>query len=90
MQPSGKQTAVLSVSQLNRQSKELLETYLHNVQVTGEISNLSRPASGHWYFTLKDQRAQVRCAMFKSRTQYLKFIPKEGEQVLINASVGLY
>jgi len=81
---------VLSVSQLNRQSKELLETYLHNVQVTGEISNLSRPASGHWYFTLKDQKAQVRCAMFKSRTQYLKFIPKEGEQVLINASVGLY
>lgn len=90
MQQTGKHTAVLSVSQLNRQSKELLETYLHNVQVTGEISNLSRPASGHWYFTLKDQRAQVRCAMFKSRTQYLNFIPKEGEQVLINASVGLY
>ena len=90
MQPKGKQTAVLSVSQLNRQSKELLETYLHNVQVTGEISNLSRPASGHWYITLKDQRAQVRCAMFRSRTQYLKFVPKEGEQVLINASVGLY
>lgn len=83
-------SSVLTVSQLNRQSKELLETYLHNVQVTGEISNLARPASGHWYFTLKDQRAQVRCAMFKSRTQYLKFIPKEGEQVLISASVGLY
>lgn len=81
---------ILSVSQLNRQSKELLETYLHNVQVTGEISNLARPASGHWYFTLKDQRAQVRCAMFKSRTQYLKFVPQEGEQVIINASVGLY
>jgi len=90
MQNSGTKPTVLSVSQLNRQSKELLETYLHNVQVSGEISNLSRPASGHWYFTLKDQKAQVRCAMFKSRTQYLKFIPKEGEQVLINASVGLY
>lgn len=84
------QQAILTVSQLNRQSKELLETYLHNVQVTGEISNLARPASGHWYFTLKDQRAQVRCAMFKSRTQYLKFVPQEGEQVVINASVGLY
>jgi exodeoxyribonuclease VII large subunit len=60
------------------------------LSVSGEISNLSRPASGHWYFTLKDQRAQVRCAMFKSRTQYLKFVPKEGEQVLINATVGLY
>ncbi len=81
---------VLSVSQLNRQSKELLETYLHRVQVTGEISNLARPSSGHWYFTLKDQRAQVRCAMFKSRTQYLKFIPKEGEQVVVTASVSLY
>lgn len=90
MQKTGSKPTVLSVSQLNRQSKELLETYLHNVQVSGEISNLSRPASGHWYFTLKDQRAQVRCAMFKSRTQYLKFVPKEGEQVLINASVGLY
>lgn len=81
---------VLSVSQLNRQSKELLETYLHRVQVTGEISNLARPSSGHWYFTLKDQRAQVRCAMFKSRTQYLKFIPKEGKQVVVTASVSLY
>ncbi|MFT6154087.1 MAG: exodeoxyribonuclease VII large subunit, partial [Bermanella sp.] len=90
MQKTGNKPTVLSVSQLNRQSKELLETYLHNVQVSGEISNLSRPASGHWYFTLKDQRAQVRCAMFKSRTQYLKFVPKEGEQVLINATVGLY
>lgn len=81
---------IISVSQLNRQSKELLETYLHQVQVTGEISNLARPNSGHWYFTLKDQRAQVRCAMFKSRTQYLKFIPKEGEQVVVSASVSLY
>ena len=81
---------VFTVSQLNRQSKELLETYLHRVQVSGEISNLSRPNSGHWYFTLKDHRAQVRCAMFKSRSQSVKFVPKEGEQVLINASVSLY
>ena len=82
--------SIISVSQLNRQSKELLETYLHRVQVSGEISNLARPSSGHWYFTLKDQRAQVRCAMFKSRTQYLKFIPKAGEQVVVTASVSLY
>lgn len=81
---------ILSVSQLNRQSKELLETYLHKVQVTGEISNLARPSSGHWYFTLKDQRAQIRCAMFKSRTQYLKFLPKEGDQIVVTASVSLY
>ena len=81
---------VFTVSQLNRQSKELLETYLHRVQVSGEISNLARPNSGHWYFTLKDQRAQVRCAMFKSRSQYVQFAPKEGDQVLIHASVSLY
>ncbi|MEH6347014.1 MAG: exodeoxyribonuclease VII large subunit [Bermanella sp.] len=81
---------VFTVSQLNRQSKELLETYLHRVQVSGEISNLSRPNSGHWYFTLKDHRAQVRCAMFKSRSQNVQFVPKEGEQVLIHASVSLY
>lgn len=81
---------VLTVSQLNRQSKELLETYLHRIQVTGEISNLARPASGHWYFTLKDARAQVRCAMFKSRTLGTRFTPKEGDQVLIGASVSLY
>lgn len=81
---------IVTVSELNRQSKELLETYLHQVQVTGEISNLARPSSGHWYFTLKDQRAQIRCAMFKSRTQYLTFLPKEGDQVVVNASVSLY
>ncbi len=85
-----KDAAIFTVSQLNRQSKELLETYLHRVQVTGEISNLARPSSGHWYFTLKDSRAQVRCAMFKSRSQYVKFAPKEGEQVLIHAAVSLY
>lgn len=87
-QPSTKQ--VLTVSQLNRQSKELLETYLHRVQVTGEISNLARPSSGHWYFTLKDQRAQIRCAMFRSRSQYVKFAPKEGEQVLVSGAISLY
>ena len=81
---------VLTVSQLNRQSKELLETYLHQVQVTGEISNLARPASGHWYFTLKDSRAQIRCAMFRSRTQYVKFAPREGEQILVSGSISLY
>jgi len=83
-------TQPISVSQLNRQSKELLETYLHNVTVIGEISNLARPRSGHWYFSLKDERAQVRCAMFKSRTQFLNFMPKEGDQVVIYASVSLY
>ncbi len=81
---------VLTVSQLNRQSKELLETYLHRIQVSGEISNLARPSSGHWYFTLKDSRAQIRCAMFRSRSQYVKFAPREGEQVLVSGAISLY
>ena len=55
---------VLSVGQLNRLAKQLLEDHFPAVHVQGEISNLSQPASGHWYFTLKDQQAQVRCAMF--------------------------
>lgn len=91
MQPSSPSNQpVLTVSQLNRQSKELLETYLHRVQVTGEISNLARPSSGHWYFTLKDARAQIRCAMFRSRAQYVKFTPREGEQVLVSGAISLY
>lgn len=89
MQPE-QNTHIFTVSQLNRQAKELLETYLFKVQVVGEISNLARPASGHWYFTLKDANAQVRCAMFKGRSQYVRFNPKEGDQVMITAAVSLY
>ncbi|MCP5326035.1 MAG: exodeoxyribonuclease VII large subunit [Oceanospirillaceae bacterium] len=89
MQPE-QNTHIFTVSQLNRQAKELLETYLFKVQVIGEISNLSRPASGHWYFTLKDANAQVRCAMFRGRSQYVRFNPKEGDQVMITAAVSLY
>lgn len=89
MQPE-QNTHIFTVSQLNRQAKELLETYLFKVQVVGEISNLSRPSSGHWYFTLKDENAQVRCAMFRNRSQYVRFNPKEGDQVMITAAVSLY
>lgn len=58
--------------------------------IEGEISNLARPSSGHWYFTLKDDRAQVRCAMFRSRNQQVRFRPKEGDQVVVRAKVSLY
>lgn len=60
------------------------------VQVEGEISNLARPSSGHWYFTLKDDRAQVRCAMFRNRNLQVRFRPKEGDQVVVMAKVSLY
>lgn len=88
--PSGPERDVLSVSQLNRRAKQLLETHLPLIWVEGEISNMARPSSGHWYFTLKDDGAQVRCAMFKGRNQRVNFAPQQGQQVLLRARVSLY
>lgn len=58
--------------------------------VEGEISNFARPSSGHWYFTLKDANAQVKCAMFRNRNQLVKTIPQQGQKVLLRARVSLY
>lgn len=82
--------AVFTVSQLNQRAKQLLEISFAAVRVEGEISNLSRPSSGHWYFTLKDQGAQVRCAMFRSRVAGVRFGVKEGDKVELRAKVSLY
>ncbi len=68
----------------------MLEVSYAQVWVKGELSGLSRPSSGHWYFNLKDDKAQIRCAMFKGFNQKLKFQPKEGEQVFAQAKVSLY
>jgi len=84
------QRQVFSVGELNRRVKQLLEIHLPLLWVEGEISNLSRPSSGHWYFTLKDDQAQVRCAMFRSRSAMLKFRPKDGDKLLLRARVSLY
>ncbi|QWF71787.1 exodeoxyribonuclease VII large subunit [Methylomonas paludis] len=81
---------VYSVSQLNRETKRLLASHFLTVQVTGEISNLSMPSSGHIYFTLKDAQAQIRCAMFKGQQLRLRFKPANGAQVLLSAQVSLY
>ncbi|MFO1388832.1 exodeoxyribonuclease VII large subunit [Cellvibrio sp.] len=81
---------VMSVSQLNRRAKQLLETHLPLLWVEGELSNVSVPSSGHWYFTLKDSEAQVRCAMFRNRNMMVKFRPQQGQHVLIRARVSLY
>lgn len=84
------QDKVYSVSQLNREAKRLLADHFMTLQVTGEISNLSQPSSGHIYFTLKDAQAQIRCAMFKGQLQRLRFKPANGNQVLLTAQVSLY
>jgi exodeoxyribonuclease VII large subunit len=77
-------------SSLNRQVRVVLETALPSLWIEGELSNVSRPASGHLYFTLKDAKAQVRCAMFKPRSGWLPFKPADGALVLARARVGLY
>jgi len=81
---------IYSVSELNRETKDLLCSHFSFIQVEGEISNLSQPASGHIYFSLKDKRAQIRCAMFKSQLRRLNFTPSNGKQVIISAQVSLY
>jgi len=81
---------IFSVSQLNREAKRLLANHFLNVQVKGEISNLSLPSSGHYYFTLKDAQAQIRCAMFKGQQQRLRFKPANGNLVVATAQVSLY
>lgn len=78
------------VSELNREVRGLLERGFPLVWLQGEISNFTRPASGHWYFSLKDPQAQVRCAMFKPKNNYLGFKPENGQQVLARARVSLY
>lgn len=88
--PSTVRPRALTVSELNRQARHLLESSFMQAWVEGELSGLSRPSSGHWYFSLKDQRAQVRCAMFRGFNQRLKQIPKEGDQVRIRGKVSLY
>jgi len=81
---------IYSVSSLNRAAKSLLETGLGVIWLSGEISNLTLAVSGHWYFTLKDHSAQVRCAMFKGNNQRTGFIPKHGQQVLVRGKLSLY
>jgi exodeoxyribonuclease VII large subunit len=81
---------VLSVSDLNRMAREVLERSFPLFWVAGEVSNLTRAASGHWYFSLKDERAQVRCVMFRGKNQFLDWVPREGDHVEARALVTLY
>ncbi|MCB5162937.1 exodeoxyribonuclease VII large subunit [Marinomonas algarum] len=84
------QETAFTVSQLNRQIQQLLEASLPWILVEGEISNLAKPGSGHWYFSLKDDKAQIRCAMFKSKNNAVRFRPKEGDMVRLRARVTFY
>ncbi len=81
---------IISVGQLNQQAKKLLENQFKGVSVLGEISNIARPSSGHIYFTLKDEDAAIRCAMFRSQNLRLNFEPQNGDQCVLKGQVSLY
>lgn len=83
-------TPVLTVSELNSTAAKILEHSFPLLWVSGEISNLTKAASGHWYFTLKDNNAQVRSVMFRGKTQSVGFTPKDGDKVEVRAVVTLY
>ncbi|CAN7495937.1 exodeoxyribonuclease VII large subunit [Pseudoduganella sp. LjRoot289] len=87
---SNQQQAVISVSALNQAVSRLLERSFPLTWISGEISNFTRASSGHWYFTLKDDAAQVRAVMFRGRAQYAGFMPREGDKVEVRALVTLY
>ena len=81
---------ILSVSELNRLTRALLEQSFPLFWVSGEVSNFTRAASGHWYFSLKDSSAQVKCVMFKGRNAYVDFMPREGDKIEARCTVTLY
>lgn len=87
---SSQTSTIFTVSRLNQTVRLLLEQEMGQVWISGEISNFSQPASGHWYFTLKDDTAQVRCAMFRNSNRRVTFRPQHGQQVLVRANITLY
>ncbi|OTA18877.1 exodeoxyribonuclease VII large subunit [Xenorhabdus beddingii] len=83
-------TGIFSVSRLNQTVRQLLELEMGRIWLSAEMSNFSQPSSGHWYFTLKDERAQIRAAMFRSHNLRATFRPQNGQQVLVRAQITLY
>lgn len=84
------QRQVLTVSQLNKKAKNLIEAELGAIWIEGEISNFVRASSGHWYFTLKDNNAQIKCAIFKFKNRQVSFTPQEGDKIIVKGNVSLY
>ncbi|WP_105255708.1 exodeoxyribonuclease VII large subunit [Pseudoalteromonas sp. T1lg75] len=82
--------SVYTVSRLNREIRTILERGFASIVLNGEISNFVAPSSGHWYFSLKDDKSQVRAAMWRGNNRYAKFRPKDGDQVQVQARVSLY
>jgi exodeoxyribonuclease VII large subunit len=81
---------IYNISELNQMVQDLLEDAFLPIWVEGEISNFANPSSGHWYFSLKDENAQVRCALFNGRQRYKDNQPQNGMQILARAKISLY
>jgi len=81
---------IYNISKLNNEIKNLLEGSFGRVWVDAEISNFVAPSSGHWYFTLKDARSQIKCAMFKGKNRSVTFHPKNGQQIMVRANISVY
>ena len=81
---------IISVGELNRSAKHLLENAFNNISVVGEISNMSRPSSGHIYFTLKDEDGAIGCAMWRSQASKLNFSPENGDKCILKGQVSIY
>ena len=81
---------IITVGELNRSAKYLLEDAFTNIAVIGEISNISRPSSGHIYFTLKDEDGAIGCAMWRSQATKLNFKPEDGDKCILKGQVSLY
>src|SRR6056297_2038274 len=86
----GPETRVYQPVELNREVRVHLEAGFPRLWIAGEISNLARPASGHWYFTRKDERAQIRCALFRGQRENVVGDPQSGDQVLVRGRISLY
>ena len=81
---------ILDVSELNEKVRAVLETNFSEISVRGEISRITKHASGHWYFTLKDERAAISCAMFRGANLHVKFSPKDGQKVILTGKISIY
>lgn len=81
---------ILDVSELNEKARAVLETNFSEISVRGEISRITKHASGHWYFTLKDERASISCAMFRGANSHVKFSPKDGQKVILTGKISIY
>ena len=81
---------IVSVSEINKRAKSLLEENFPFVWIEGEVSNFFSAASGHWYFSLKDERSEIRCVMFNNKNLHINFTPKDGDHLVVNGTLSIF